>query len=383
MTHELPKLTLLQEVQQALLALLQPLTGPELAEQYHPDLSPLGWHVGHCVFIENLWIEHQVTPTAAALENLYLPQLSPKTERGKRLPRKAELLDWAERQQRRHIGLLSRGFLDKDAWPLLRGEALIDFLLQHHSQHLETMRMALAQRAARQCLHGFEGAQLQAQWPSNEVVDLPAGEYAIGCSQPGAYDNEQPQRCLRLRRMRLGKRPVSNAEYLAFMEDGGYRRQALWSDAGWRWRAGLSQAQPEHWRQDAAGGWLRLTPSGALPLPADDSLIGISYFEAEAYATWAGGRLPHEYEWEAAAAHGSLQSVGSAWEWCSNRFHPYPSFRAFPYERYSVPWFDGEHRVLRGGSPYTQPCLRRATFRNFYTADKRHIFAGCRLAFDG
>jgi iron(II)-dependent oxidoreductase len=176
---------------------------------------------------------------------------------------------------------------------------------------------------------------------------------------------------------------VSNAEYLAFMEDGGYRRQALWSDAGWQWRARLSRPQPEHWCRDAAGDWLQLTPGDALPLPADGSLIGSSYFEAEAYATWAGGRLPHEYEWEAAAAQGLLQGVGTVWEWCGNRFHPYPGFRAFPYEGYSVPWFDGGHHVLRGGSSYTQPCLRRATFRNFYTADKRHIFAGCRVAFDG
>lgn len=383
MTQEPSKLTLLQEAQQALLALLLPLAEGELVEQYHPELSPLGWHVGHCVFIENLWIERQSVSAAAELEDLYLPQRSPKAERGGRLPGKAELLDWARGQQRRHIEMLACGAGSEDAHPVSRFGALVDFLLQHHSQHLETMQMVLAQRAAQQCLRGVEGARLQAQPPSSDVVRLSAGEYPIGCRQSGVYDNEKPQRCVRLQQVHLGRRPVSNAEYLAFMEDEGYQRRALWSEAGWRWRSVLFQAQPEYWRKDEAGAWLLVTPADAVPLQGGESLIGISRFEAEAYAAWAGGRLLHEYEWEAAMAQGVLEGVGSAWEWCGNRFHPYPGFRIFPYEGYSVPWFDGEHYVLRGGSGYTQPCLRRATFRNFYTADKRHVFAGCRLAFDG
>lgn len=382
MIHELSKLTLLQEAQQALLALLLPLKEQELVEQYHPDLSPLGWHVGHCVFIENLWIEHQAQQDAVVLQDLYLPQRSPKTERGRRLLEKAALLRWAKGQQQRHSEMLLRGTADPQTWPLLRDEALVVFLLQHHCQHLETMQMVLAQRAARQSTQGFEGTRLQAQRRSVAGVELPAGEYAIGSDDPAAYDNEQPRRWVRLPAVRLSQQPVFNADYLAFMADDGYHRRAFWSDAGWQWRGRLSQARPEHWRQDEAGGWLQVTPEGIVPLPAEASLIGINYYEAEAYAAWAGGRLLHEYEWEVAQTKGLLEGVGTSWEWCGNRFHPYPGFRAFPYEGYSVPWFDGAHYVLRGGSLYTQPSLRRASFRNFYTADKRHIFAGCRLAFD-
>lgn len=373
---EAAKVALLQDMQQALLRLLLPLTEQELSQQYHPDLSPLGWHAGHCAFIENLWVEHRADLRRVPGQDLYLPWRSPKAARGRRLPRKAELLDWVEREQRRHIEILSTEL------PAAEASALADFLAQHHGQHLETMQMVLAQRCAGQDWKAIKGAQLRGEPPSREIAHLPAGEYAIGCEQPGSYDNERPQRRLRLDGVGLSRWPVANAEFLAFMHDQGYQRRALWSDAGWKWRCGLSRAQPEHWRRDAAGGWLLLTPGGAQPLRSDEALLGISCFEAEAYAAWAEGRLPHEFEWEAATRLGLLQGVGTTWEWCSNRFHPYPGFRAFPYDEYSLPWFDGRHRVLRGGSRYTQSCLRRPSFRNFYEAGKRHVFAGCRVAFD-
>lgn len=368
-------------MQESLCRLLEPLAECDISTHFHPDLSPLGWHLGHCVYTEALWLarcsgKHM---PAASLATLYSPALADKPSRGQRLPDKTTLLAWARQQQRRHWAALPQA--SRVARQAQRLVNLPLFLLQHHAQHLETMQMVLALRTAERFQETATGAQLAAQPVSPETVLLPAGEYWLGCTQNQAYDNEQPPRQLRLSSVRLARRPVRNAEFLGFMADGGYHRRQLWSDAGWRWRRHLAALQPEHWRQSAQGGWLLLRPNGVWPLLAEEALMGINYFEAEAFARWASARLPHEYEWEAAARAGLLEESGNAWEWCQNRFHPYPGFTAFPYAGYSLPWFDGGHYVLRGGSPYTSPWIRRSSFRNFYTAEKRHIFAGCRLAF--
>lgn len=368
----------LQAMQHDLRALLAPLGEAAIHTQLHPDLSPLGWHLGHCIFTEALWLARCTggPPPAAELRTLYDPSFSPKPARGGRLPSKARLLSWARQRQQRHLATLA-------GMPASAGQAhgitdLALFLLQHHAQHLETMQMALAQRAQQ---FSAAGALLAAAPPAEESVLLPAGDYPIGCEHSQAYDNEQPRRRLRLPAVRLARWPARNAEYLGFMEDGGYQRRQLWTEAGWHWRQTLAAPQPEHWRRTLAGRWVLLQPAGASRLEADEALLGISLYEAQAYARWAGGRLPHEYEWEAAQAQGLLEGVGWAWEWCQNRFHPYPGFTAFPYAGYSLPWFDGRHYVLRGGSPYTSAWVQRPSFRNFYMAEKRHIFAGCRLAF--
>lgn len=122
--------------------------------------------------------------------------------------------------------------------------------------------------------------------------------------------------------------------------------------------------------------------TGTRDLAADDPVSGVNHHEASAFARWAGARLPHEYEWESAARRRLLERSGAVWEWCANVFHPYIGFAAFPYEGYSVPYFDGRHFTLRGGSRLTQAPIRRPTFRNYYTAEKRHICAGIRLVFD-
>lgn len=187
---------------------------------------------------------------------------------------------------------------------------------------------------------------------------------------------------MRVGPVRLARRPATNAEFLGFMEDGGYRRAELWEPEGWRRRGAEGLAHPGHWREAPDGGWYEIAGPGERALETDAPVRGLSRYEAHAFAVWAGGRLPHEYEWEAAARAGLLEGVGDAWEWCANPFHPYPGFRAFPYERYSTPWFDGRHYTLRGAGPHTRDAVRRPGFRNFYVPETRYLFAGVRPAYD-
>ncbi len=197
-----------------------------------------------------------------------------------------------------------------------------------------------------------------------------------------ACDNELPEQQVTLGPFSIATRPVNNSEYLAFIEDDGYQREQYWSEAGWHWLQQNNHEHPDHWATDDSGNWYAIANRGPYALAGDDAVSGISLYEAEACANWAGGRLPHEHQWEVACRLHALKDTGRAWEWCGNTFHPYAGYRPFPYDGYSQPWFDNNYHTLRGGSLHTRPAIKRASFRNFYPPDKRHIFAGLRLAFD-
>jgi len=354
--------------------------------QFHPDLSPSGWHLGHCVFTENYWIREVVEerPIDAELRALYVPEFSDKPWRGARLPAFAELLDWARHQQRENARRFARLLEDSGRHPLLRAGYLGIFLVQHYAQHYETLCQVRAQRR----LHRSRSYRIRrpltaSPGPNNETVMLPAGRYAIGQHRlRRPYDNEYPAHSVALEGCRLARRPASNSDYLAFMEAGGYREPRYWSEAGWRWQLEAGVDHPCYWCRNDHGDWYGTGPEGPFRLYPEAAVSGLSYYEAQAFAAWLGGRLPHEHEWEAAARAGLLQGSGQAWEWCANAFYPYEGFQAWPYNGYSLPYFDNAHFVLRGGSRHTCRVIKRPSFRNYYEADKRHIFAGVRPAFD-
>jgi len=318
------------------------------------------------------------------LHGLYIPELSPKAERGPALPPKERLLRQVTREQADNLRLLDSRPGKLPADPLLVDDYLQRFLIQHHGQHIETMHMVLChRRQQRHTTGGFRSRRrLRPAEPRLEGETLPFRHHRVGGSLPIAFDNELPMQTVALGDCRIARRPVSNAEYLGFMEDGGYREPRYWSDAGWAWCQAQGVMHPEHWRRDQQGWWYGISGSGPHELAADAPVYGISHYEAEACARWAGGRLPHEWEWEVACRLGLIASVGQAWEWCANPFFPYPGFTAFPYAEYSAPWFDGQHYSLRGASSATLADVRRPSFRNFHTADKRHVFAGLRLTID-
>ena len=375
----------LQLAQDLVTALVEPLDDDSQRQQYHTELSPLGWHLGHCTYTECYWLQEVILKDAcytAPVETLYTPGKIAKPERGRRLPPLDALLQWVLSMQAMNLDSLHTTSPLLLEHPLMQDDYLLHFLIQHYSQHYETMLSALTQRALLEDAQAFRvKTPFTALQPHTDPVDMQPGHYKVGGRTPTAYDNELPAQQVTLGPYRIARRPVCNGEYLAFMEAGGYRTQSLWSEAGWQWRTQRNAAGPGHWRQDVAGHWYGTGVRGAYELDGMDVVHGISHHEANAYANWAGGRLPHEHQWEVACRLQHLEQTGRAWEWCLNRFYPYEGFQAFPYDGYSTPSFDNQHYTLRGGSLHTRPAIKRASFRNFHEPFKRHIFAGLRLAY--
>ena len=360
--------------------------GPAYRQQFHPDISPVGWHLGHCIFTESYWIHEMFLADRAcedSLHELYNPLHTSKENRGQALPAVVALIDWAQETQAGNRHALQKYSEHRDAMQLMENNFLLHFLIQHYAQHLETMQMALAQATKQHNSKAETIKPLHSHTDSLETVPIPAGEYDVGGSGNHLpYDNEYPSHTVQLPGCHIMKNPVNNGTYLRFMECGGYENKEHWSTEGWRWQQDNHITHPAYWRRDKRGQWSAVDHRGPVSLEPLSPVSGLGYYEAEACATWAGGRLPHEHEWETACINGLLQKRGLVWEWCHNSFFPYAGFRAYPYEGYSVPYFDGEHFTLKGGSILTRPVIKRSGFRNYYQADKNFLFAGIRLAFD-
>jgi len=353
----------LQDLHSIVIGLVES-AGDDYARQFHPDLSPLGWHLRHCVVIDCLWVREYLSGDARLTQpllDLVLPRRAPKRRRGEHLPARQELLDWARQIFAENRSRLSAASDRRAAW-------IGPFLAAHHAQHAETMRLVLDQRARAQAGADYQvRAALEPQPMSRQARMIAAGVHAIGADADRrpeifAFDNERPAMAVRLAGFAIGERPVTNAEYLGFMRATG-------------------APAPQGWRQDGGGAWYSLDASGARDLLADAPVEGVDRTAAGACARWAGAALPHEYQWEAAARRGVLDGTGLVWEWCANRFHPFPGFRPFPYDDYSLPWFDGRHFVLRGGGRRSEAEVRQPSFRNFYVAGAGHIGAGLRLVY--
>ena len=352
--------------------------------QYHPSLSPPGWHLGHCVYVECLWVRSNLcgdSKLERRLRNFYVPELVPKENRGKFLPAQDELIGWADRLMEEHRVMLESPSVKAASDRMLENDYLVHFLIHHHAQHLEIVSMANVARHAASAWNDYRVIEeLSPCDPSMPAQRLDFGCYHVGGGPEFSYDNELPRQTVELRALDIASRPVTNAEYLEFIRDGGYRTREWWSAGGWMWLTRQKVSCPGRWRQDMSGLWFEINFDGPSDLEAKASVTGITRFEAGAFAAWAGRRLPHEFEWEAAARAGTLDGVGEVWEWCANTFHPYPGFRAHPYREYSVPWFDHRHFVLRGGCTHSAVEIKRPGFRNYYLADADYLFAGIRLA---
>ena len=370
-------ITMLEEARALTLAFVSALDDEALSAQPDPAFSPIGWHLGHVAFTEALWILQRcgkeselVTPHARA----WAQNGTPKDQRS-RQPPKAELLAYMAAVRARVIERLPS--LEGDD-PLL-AEGFVGWMIaSHEHQHRETMSI-VRQLAVEDAIGMVPPPRAEGSVLSAARVELLGGAVTIGTGARLAYDNEKPAHEVQLEAFAIDRRPATVADWDAFRADDGYARPELWSDEGWAWRERERIAWPRGWTADEEGRLAKVRLDGTLaPLAASEPVTGVSAHEAEAFARWRGARLPSELEWEH-AAH-ALEGIGSGWEWTASAFGPYPGFRAFPYRRYSEPYFDGAHRVLRGGSPFTHPSIARRTFRNWYEPGTRQLCAGVRCA---
>lgn len=378
---------LLEQSHNHLLELTLDLADSMLRKQYHADLSPLGWHLGHAAFIERYWIDEVLLgqfKETKPLHDLYFPERNKKETRSALLPEKSELLKFVKSSFQNSLEKLPQLMLEEPDDPLLANGYLAMFLIQHNYQHRETMLQVLQRVSLLEEPDVEDASTVVPRPPVRPTLKFgktgTAIEATIGATHKiSAFDNELPVHSIKLPPFRIAHTAVSNAEFIHFINSGGYGDASLWSQDGWTWQQIAHVNAPYHWRESRNGNWFAVTPLGATRLIADDAVTGINYYEAEAYARFAGCRLPHEFEWEYAARDDSFIS-GKAWEWCRNSFYPYPGYKAYPYDNYSSTWFDGSHISLRGGSAYTHTLIKRPSFRNFYTPEKRHTFSGVRLA---
>jgi gamma-glutamyl hercynylcysteine S-oxide synthase len=376
--------SLLKEARERTLALVEPVSEPDLDRQHDPLMSPLVWDLGHIAAFEDLWICRETGRKLLRpeLADVYDAAETPRAERSE-IPylHRDDAVAYMEAVRERTLAALD------EVDPLIA-----EMLLQHEHQHNETMLQTL--QLAEPGVYAPERANLRAAAASGTVV-VEAGARSIGFGGEGfVYDNERPRHQVELGAYRIDRAPVTNAQYAEFVDDGGYTRRELWSDEGWETREREGWERPLYWTAD---GRERRFDSFE-PLAGQLPVMHVSAYEADAYARWRGARLPTEVEWERAAAEfdaerGALDQlgfgpgpagpfVGDCWEWTASEFGGYPGFEAYPYAEYSSIFFGQCYRVLRGGSWATRPRVARATFRNWDHPQRRQIFAGFRCAED-
>lgn len=362
----------MQHCRQHTLSLFTGLDHETLCRQAHADFSPIGWHLGHIAYTEGLWIlEHLLgmAPQFPEYRRLFAADVLPKRDRVN-LPTFAEIQTYLATIRTQVFAYLRTAPLDAQARLWL-------WLLQHESQHAETIAIVLAlqgQGGSKGVGENLKPQTLELK-TQNSHLFIPAGTFEMGNESLWALDNERSAHQVNVADFWIDRAPVTCEQYHEFIQAEGYSNSCWWTEAGWAWLQQAAVDQPRYWLGNG-----------------DDQqpVCGVSWYEAAAYAKFAGKRLPTEAEWEKAAVFSSTQSltqssspdqieqVGQVWEWTTSWFGGYPGFEAYPYRGYSQAYFDGQHRVLRGGSWATQSWSRRSSFRNWYHPHVREIFAGFR-----
>ncbi|MBE9210935.1 ergothioneine biosynthesis protein EgtB [Nostoc sp. LEGE 06077] len=407
----------LNECRWKTLKLLDELDDTTFRNQYHPDFSPVGWHLGHIAYTESLWLlEHSAGLRCLfpQYRKLFAADGLPKCERIQ-LPNLAEISDYLQTVRDKVLEYLEVADIEPQ-------ERLWRFLIQHESQHCEILSYVweLSKRGkgvgvqgmniALKTQHSKLSTQHSKHSTSTEMVMIPAGEFEMGNNSLDALDNEIVCHQVYLDTYWIDRYPVTCGQYREFMAAGGYENPDWWSEAGWQWLQIEQVTQPLYWQSDRSYD--------------NHPVCGVSWYEAEAYSRFVGKRLPTEAEWEKAAswdaqtkrrrtypwgeeiptseycncdrlisqttpvdtypagksAYGLFDTLGNVWEWTDSWFAPYQGFQSYPYVGYSQVYFDNQHRVLKGGSWATRPWVVRSSFRNWYHPCVRQVFAGFRCA---
>jgi gamma-glutamyl hercynylcysteine S-oxide synthase len=400
------------------------LLGPRLA-----IVNPPLWEIGHVAWFQDKWaLRHLrgLPPSRADADELYDSAAVAHDIRWDLiLPTRDETLALMQETLDRVVTRLDEEELTPDVtyFHLLP--------LFHEYMHAEAL-------AYTRQTHGYAPPRLAAvasvdqpaparvlDWGLASDVEVPGGTFMLG-AEPGdgfVFDNEKWAHPVQIAPFPISRTAVTNAEFAAFVEAGGYGKARWWSEAGWRWRTEAGAEQPVYW-QPAGRSWQVRRFDAVVPLEPDLPVLHVNWYEADAYCRWAGRRLPTEAEWEMAASaepaadgtwrkrrfpwgdesptperanldwarggcipvgalpagdsyFGCRQMIGNVWEWTADDFQPYPGFVVDPYKEYSAPWF-GNHKVLRGGCWTTRSGLIRNTWRNFYQPHRRDVWAGFR-----
>jgi iron(II)-dependent oxidoreductase len=377
------------------LRLIEPLSEEQLNRVYSPLLSPLIWDIGHIGNFEELWLVQEVgerEPLDGALGRFYDAIENPRASRNE-LPilRGDECLAYLEEVRKRALEVLEGVDLEADD-PLLRDGFVYEMILAHEHQHNETMLQLLQMVEPYEPVEHDRRPQQEPVADGPEMVQVAGGEYEVGAADSGfAYDNERPRHTVDLDPFWVDRTPVTNAAFAAFIEETGAE-------------------PPMYWQRDGEGGWVRTAMGLTEEVDPALPVIHVDCTQAEAFARWAGKRLPTELEWEAAARGadreranldllafgcapagaysdaasdcGAVQMLGDVWEWTTSEFDGYPGFETFPYREYSEEFFRQGYRVLRGGAWASRRNVIRTSFRNWDHSVRRQIFSGIRCVRD-
>ena len=420
--------SLLTEARDRTLLLVARLDDEDLHRQHDPLMSPIIWDVGHIAHFEELWLTQNLDGPIefSEMPGLYNPFEHPRATRASlALPTLAEMRQRLEEIRVRVLERLETVEFDERN-PLLRNAYVYHMVLQHEYQHNETILQTLQLKKGNAYQAPRERSFASRSAPAEGMVAFPGGRVTIGTDDRSvAYDNERPRHDIELAPFLIDRDPVTNGRYLEFMEDKGYERTALWSEAGRRWVSETGVNAPQYWSRDG-NRWMTRTMDLEAEIDPARPVCHVCFHEAEAFAKWTGKRLPTEFEWEAAAgwdpssrrarnypwgsapvtadianvdqlsfdtapvgtyeknvsAVGCRGMIGDVWEWTSSDFHGYPGFESFPYKEYSEEFFGSDYKVLRGGSWATRPGAIRNSFRNWDYPIRRQIFSGFRCARD-
>ncbi|MEN8214192.1 MAG: SUMF1/EgtB/PvdO family nonheme iron enzyme [Pseudomonadota bacterium] len=379
----------LNHLHQLLQALLESVPDEETRCCYHSQLQSLAWYFGRAVYLETLLLRTVVQGEdglAERVAHIFGDERPCSTELTVQIPPREHLLNWALEIFEENLTRLANPMLLPDH-PLLKQGWLTTMLVQLHSKIYERMLEVLTERTLQQN-HTYSCLQLlQPANPQLLTATVRQGHYRIGATRGVVFDNELPRQITELHSYRISKSMTSNANWLAFMQAGGYQDAQWWDEAGDSWRLRHQPQSPHHWRNDADNQWYGIGQNGPADLVPEDPVYGISLHEAHAYCSWLGSQegfdgaaIQHEFQWELAARQGEIGQTGRVREWCWNAFEPYVDYEP-PDIAVLATAFDQSRVAVRGATLHTQSALRRASYRDSADPGDRHHLVGLRLVF--